>query len=135
MAESKQETLSFDAGLQATYGSASDKLHAILRGVIKRAEMKQGDDVAASLGIAGAHLSEALSGRGIKHFSLRWLPRMLHLDRDRELLEYMAGLVGCKVVERAPLSPAEKLDLLRAELREAGANVEALEERAYRRTP
>jgi hypothetical protein len=135
VSEGKQEILTFDAGLQASYGSASDKLHAICRSVIKRAEVKQGDDVAASLGIAPAHLSEALSGRGIKHFSLRWLPAVLHLDRDRELLNYAAALVGCKVVAREPLSDKQKLDALRAELRESGANVEALEERAYRRTP
>jgi hypothetical protein len=31
VSEGKQEILTFDAGLQASYGSASDKLHAICR--------------------------------------------------------------------------------------------------------
>lgn len=135
MGESKQEILTFDGGLQATYSTASDRMHSILRGVVKRADVKQGDDLAATLGIAGSHLSEALSGRGVKHFSLRWLPLFLHRDRDRDFLNYATGLVGCRVIDKEPLTPAQKLEMLRAELRENGANVEAIEERAFRRIP
>lgn len=131
--QEQPKLLSFDEGLQASYGSASDKLHAIVRRVIKQAEMKQGDDFAASLGLSGPHLSEALSGRGVKHFSLRWLPRVIHVDKDRELLTYAAGLVRCKLIEKEPLSWQQKFERLKAELRDGGADVDALEERAFRR--
>jgi hypothetical protein len=131
--ERKQQVLTLDQGLQATYASASDKLHAAVRKVIRTAEMKQGDDFAKSLNLTPSHLSEALSGRGAKHFSLRWLPRVLHLDRERHYLSTEAELVACRVVPKEPLTPAQKLALLKAELRENGADVDALEGRAYLR--
>ena len=76
MDEPKQQILSIDQGLQATYESASRKLHTAVRFAIREAELKQGDDFAAAIGVSASHFSEALSGRGSKHFSLRWIPRV-----------------------------------------------------------
>jgi hypothetical protein len=131
----EQRVFSIDQGLQATYDSASRKLHAAVRLAIRDNEMKQGDDFAASVGMSGSHLSEALSGRGVKHFGLHLLPRVLHIDKARRFLATAADLVSCIVVPKQALTPAQKLELLKAELRGAGADVEALEARAYLRTP
>jgi hypothetical protein len=131
----EQRVLSIDQGLQATYASASAKLHAAVRVALRDAEMKQGDDFAASVGMSPSHLSEALSGRGAKHFGLHLLPRVLHIDKARRFLSTAADLVACVVVPRQALTAAQKLELLKAELRDAGADVDALEARAYLRSP
>src|SRR4051812_28961939 len=115
MPNGKQQPLSLDQGLQATYGSASEKLHTAVRLVIREAEMKQGQDFAASLGLSPSHLSEALNGHGNKHFSLRWLPRVLHLDKGLRFLSTAADLVSCRVLPKEPMTAAQKLELLKAE--------------------
>lgn len=88
--------------------------------------------LAEELGIREQHLSDALNGNG-KNFDVRWLPGAVRYDREHEVAGVIAAWQDCKVVERAPLSAQQKLDRLRTELRENGADVEALEERAYAR--
>lgn len=126
----KQEALPLDAGLQALYGTAGQKMLAIIQKVIRESEAKQGDDFAPRLGIKGPHLSDALNSNG-KHFSVLWLPAVLHADKRHQFIEYAAGLVNQRICPKAPLPPAQKLDLLLSELRRAGADTEAIEARAY----
>lgn len=88
--------------------------------------------LAEELKVREQHLSDALNGNG-KNFSVRWLPAVVRYDRQHEIAGLIAAWQDCKVVERAPLSEKQKLELLRAELRASGADVDALEERAYSR--
>lgn len=133
MRDEKQPIFSLYGGLQATMASASDRLHAAARKVIRESDQKQGDGFGDSVGVGGSHLSEALSGRGLKHFSLRWVPQLLVLDRKHHFLETAAALVDMRLVPKRPRSAAQKLAMLRAELRDGGADVDALEARAYAR--
>lgn len=125
----KQQPLPLTTSLRGVFHAEGQRLLVLAREVIQ-AEVKQADDFADSIGIPASQLSQALNGAG-KNFSLTWLPALLHVDRRRRVLEHTAALVGCKVEEKRPLTPDEKLRALLRKLRERGVDVEHLEREAY----
>jgi hypothetical protein len=136
--EHREETLvqqpslfRLETGLQATYQQAGKRVLDLIRVALDKHAPKR-EVVADDLGIQRQQLNDALNRNG-KNFSVEWLPIAIRYDRERLLLSYLAGLVGCQVVEIEPLTDAEKHAALLEELRASGADVEALTERAYGR--
>ena len=125
----KQQSLPLSTSLRAVFAHEGDLLLSVVREVIQ-SEVKQADDFAVTVDASPSHLSMALNGNG-RNFDLRWLPAVLHVDRRRRVVEHVAALIDCKVVEREPLTDAAKLKLLRAELERGGADIHAIERRAY----
>lgn len=107
--------------------SAGARLMTITRSVI-RDNGKQ-ELVARALGISDALLSQALNAQRVP--SLEWAPTLLAFDHQRRIIDYLAYHAQCRAIPIEPLTAAQKYPLLIAELKRAGADVEAIEKRAY----
>lgn len=125
----EQGKLNLVGGLQAGYRTAGNELLADIRLVVQTFVPKR-FILAEDLGVKESHLSEALNGNG-KNFDVRWLPGVSRYDRSHVIATRVAGWKGLKVIEPDPLTPEEKLTLLRAELARGGADVDEIERRAY----
>lgn len=125
----KQQVLPLSYERRELYRRAGRELLAVIRDVVK-AEVKQGDGLAADLEIAPSHLSAALHSSG-KNFSVEWLPVVLEVDRENRILRHLAALREQTIVPARQLTPEEKVELLERELRASGAAGDAILRRAY----
>jgi len=125
----EQRGLPLINGLQASYARAGQKLLEDVERVLMLHVPKR-LIIAEDIGITEQHLSDALKGNG-KHFALKWLPAVARYDQEHRLARTIAGWHGLEVREREPLTDSEKLARLRLQLRASGADVEAIERRAY----
>jgi hypothetical protein len=129
MEPKKQQVLPLAYELREVHRRAGQRLLAVIRDVVK-AEVKQADELAITIGIAPSHLSAALHASG-KNFSVEWLPAILEADREHRILRHIAALSEQAIVPARKLSPEERLDLLERELRASGAAGDAILRRAY----
>lgn len=87
------------------------------------------ENVAQALGISDALLSQALNTQRTPN--MEWMPTLLAFDHQRRIIDYLCWHAQCRAVPIEPLTAAQKYPLLIAELRRSGADVDALEKRAY----
>jgi hypothetical protein len=127
---SKQQVLPLSYERRELYRRAGRQFLAVIREVVK-AEVKQGDGLAADLEVAPSHLSAALHSSG-KNFSVEWLPAVLEVDREHRILRHLAALCEQAVVPRIKLSPEQELELYkRAVESESPAVAAAARRRVY----
>lgn len=127
MPKPDQPDLPIALGIRDLGKRAGSRLMLIIREVVR--ESGKQESAAADLGISPEMLSQAL--RSQRTFSVEWLPALLRYDHDRKILGYLAWQANCRVVAVEPLTKAEKFDLLIEELKRGGADVAAIEKRAY----
>lgn len=118
------QQLPLGAVVRDTFSEAGDRLLQVLRDALA-GQGKQGDDLAADLGVDPGQLSRALHGRGA-HFSLRWLPGALYRDRSHAIIRHLCHLSGGEFVPKPELTPEQELSNLKAVLLEAGPVGEAI---------
>lgn len=128
----EQRDLQLIHGLQATIATAGARLLTTINKVVTYHGPGKLDILANTLKTNGAQLCQALKGNG-KNFDVRWLPGVAVYDETHEIASEVASWHDLIVVPRRPLSDKQRLELLKAELRAGGADVDAIEERAYGR--
>lgn len=123
----EQPDLPIALGIRDLGKRAGARLLAIVREVVR--ESGKQESAAREIGISPELFSQAL--RSQRTFNVEWLPTLLRYDHDRKILGYLAWEAHCRVTPVEPLSKAEKYERLVEELKRGGADVGALEKRAY----
>ena len=127
MPKPEQPDLPIALGIRDLGKRAGTRLLAIIREIVRDSGKQQ--SCAADLGISPELLSQAL--RSQRTFNVEWLPALLRYDHERKILGYLAWESHCRVTQVDPLTKAEKYELLIAELKKGGADLDAIEKRAY----
>jgi hypothetical protein len=123
----EQPDLPIALGIRDLGKRAGSRLLQIIREVVR--DSGKQESAARDIGISPEMLSQAL--RSQRTFNVEWLPTLLRYDHERKILNYLAWEAHCRVIAVEPLTKAEKYELLVAELKRGGADVDALEKRAY----
>ncbi len=85
-----------DATAQNAYLSRGKQLLQVIAEVVQQSGAKQGAEIAEDVGADPTQFSQALAGNG-KHFSVKWLPRVLRADREHRILKLLAEMSGLEV--------------------------------------
>jgi hypothetical protein len=95
-----------EAYSRAYWVKGGDTLLKLVRETVQTSGDKQGAGFAQDLGVNPTQFSEAIKDAG-KHFSIKWLVRVMAADRDRRILKYLAGLFGYEIRPRLSMTPQE----------------------------
>lgn len=123
----EQPTLPMALGIRQLGKRAGKRFLALVREVCREGGKQEA--IAATIGISPELFSQALNGQ--RAFHVEWLPAILVFDHQHKILGYLAWQASCRIEPLELLTPEKKYPQLIAELRRSGADVEALERRAY----
>lgn len=123
----EQPDLPIALGIRDLGARAGKRLMEIVREVVRDSGKQEA--MAREIGISPELFSQAL--RTQRTFNAEWLPSIQRFDHDHKILAYLAWQANCRVVPVEPLTKGEKYDRLVEELKRSGADVGAIEKRAY----
>jgi hypothetical protein len=95
-----------EAYSRAYWVKGGDTLLKLVRETVQTSGDKQGAGFAQDLAVNPTQFSEALKDAG-KHFSIKWLVRVMAADRERRILRFLAGLFGYEIRPRLSMTPQE----------------------------
>lgn len=94
----------FDAHTQSYWVKQGEVFRRLLCEGVQQSGDKQGSGVAQDVNANATQFSEALNGKGGRHFSALWIPRAIYADPQNRALNYLAAVRKMRCVPVAPLT-------------------------------